>query len=190
MMNNYVLNDKEKASKYASDFEDSFDKSLPLRYERVGWMMAQEIKGWKSDDMADISRDMKHVASRLEVAKAGQKTQDVQKTVIEKLDKLIKDEEDQRQAKNKKDQQGDAQGKMPMPADGQGNPADDSKIMGGSGKGVVDEKKLRQYQENWGTLPPAKRQAVINEITRDLPPKYKPMIEEYFKALNRTNPKP
>jgi hypothetical protein len=27
----------------------------------------------------------------------------------------------------------------------------------------------------------------VQEITRDLPPKFKPMIEEYFKSLNRVN---
>jgi hypothetical protein len=57
--------------------------------------------------------------------------------------------------------------------------------MGGSGAGKVDEKQMRKIAENWGTMPPAERAKVMQEITRDLPPKYKPMIDEYFKALNR-----
>ena len=32
---------------------------------------------------------------------------------------------------------------------------------------------------------PAKRAQVVEELTRDLPAKYKPMIDEYFKSLNR-----
>ena len=31
------------------------------------------------------------------------------------------------------------------------------------------------------------RAKAIQEITRDLPAKYKPMIEDYFKSLNRIN---
>ena len=68
------------------------------------------------------------------------------------------------------------------------SPAGDSVIMGGGGAGKVDEKKLRQYAENVGQ--PAAGQAGagrVQEITRDLPPKYKPMIEDYFKSLNRVN---
>jgi hypothetical protein len=59
--------------------------------------------------------------------------------------------------------------------------------MGGSGPGNVDEKKLRQIAEEWGSLPPEKRAKIVEDITRDLPAKYKPMIDEYFKALNRVH---
>ena len=59
--------------------------------------------------------------------------------------------------------------------------------MGGSGAGKVDEKKLRMAAEVWGTLPPEKRAAIVEEINRDLPAKYKPMIDEYFKSLNRVH---
>ena len=61
----------------------------------------------------------------------------------------------------------------------------DSNIANNGGKGEVDVKKLRQYEENWGKLPEAERKAVIQQVTRDLPAKYKPMIDEYFKSLNR-----
>lgn len=59
--------------------------------------------------------------------------------------------------------------------------------MGGSGKGTVDEKRLRKLAEEWGKLPAAERAKAVQEITRDLPPKYRPIIEEYFKSLNRIN---
>lgn len=49
----------------------------------------------------------------------------------------------------------------------------------------MDEKKLKQYAEKWGTLPAAERQKLVQEITRDMPAKYKPMIEQYFKSLNQ-----
>ena len=49
----------------------------------------------------------------------------------------------------------------------------------------ADEKALKQYAEKWGTLPAAERQKLVQEITRDMPAKYKPMIEQYFKSLNQ-----
>jgi hypothetical protein len=59
----------------------------------------------------------------------------------------------------------------------------DSVIMGGSGLGLDEE--LRKLAEQWGTLPPEKRAKVIKEVTRDLPPKFEPMIKSYFEALDR-----
>ena len=57
----------------------------------------------------------------------------------------------------------------------------------GPNAGKVDEKALKKIAEVWGTLPPSERQKLAQEITRDMPAKYKPMIEEYFKSLNRIN---
>jgi hypothetical protein len=51
----------------------------------------------------------------------------------------------------------------------------------------VDEKALKKVAEVWGTLPASERAKLAQELTRDLPAKYKPMIEEYFKSLNRIN---
>jgi hypothetical protein len=68
---------------------------------------------------------------------------------------------------------------------GQGQPAPDSIVMGGKGNGSVDEKQLKQIAEQWGTMPPAKRAKVVQDITRDLPPKFEPMIKNYFEALNK-----
>jgi len=59
---------------------------------------------------------------------------------------------------------------------------------GGAGEGKVDEKKLRQYTENWGQMNERQRAQAMVEITRDLPPKYKVVIEEYFKSLSRSTP--
>ena len=57
--------------------------------------------------------------------------------------------------------------------------------MGGSGKGQVDEAQLRKIAEQWGTMPPAQRAKVVADLTRELPPKFEPMIKQYFEALDR-----
>ena len=44
----------------------------------------------------------------------------------------------------------------------------DSILMGGSGPGKVDDKKLpgQVRREQWGGLPPAERAKVVEEVTR------------------------
>ncbi|MCS7020248.1 MAG: hypothetical protein NZ703_15185 [Gemmataceae bacterium] len=165
----------------------------PDRYRLVASLMFFEMQNWSPDpkDLANIERLMDNSGRRLELARAGEKTQDIQRKIIFRLDELIKELENQ--AKNSSSQcnggncpnGGQPNGNRPGSQQNPSSPAPDSVIMGGSGKGIVDEKELRKIAENWGTLPPDKRAKIIEDINRDLPPKYKPIIDEYFKALNR-----
>ena len=187
LANNFAMNKKKEAELHAKRIADAFSSTLPKRYQALVYMMTENLKTWEANDLSDIERDMRHSANRLGNAQGGKGTQQVQDDIVKKLDKLIKDQEDKAaaaaaaaQAKQDKES-----GKKPGQGEGQGQPAPDSIVMGGKGKGQVDEKQLRQIAENWGTLPPAQRAKIIQEITYDLPPKYKPMIDEYFKALNR-----
>lgn len=185
----FRLNQRAEAEVWVKRVLDSFDP-VPTRYLHVAHMMAEDLKHWKQNDLGDIGRDMRISGDRLQVARAGEQTQKVQKEIVDKLDRLIKEQEDKANGKGQGEKDQQAQGKQQQQGEGKGQPAPDSKVMGGSGEGKVDDRKLRQIAENWGTLPPAERQRVVQEITRDLPPKYRPMIEEYFKSLNRINPRP
>jgi hypothetical protein len=153
-----------------------------------------EMQNWSADpkDLSNITRLMDNSGRRLELARGGEKTQDIQKKIVFRLDELIKDLEN----KNKPGQGQANGGNCPnggTPGNGPpgGNtvqpssPAGDSVIMGGSGSGKIDEKQLRQIAETWGSLPPDKRAKIEAELTRDLPPKYELMIKEYFNSLNR-----
>lgn len=183
-VNSFALNNKAEAHKWATHVWDSFDE-VPTRYKNVAGQMLYDLENWKEGDLGDIGRDMRMSGDRLKNARGDQKTQVIQKTIVDKLDKLIKEQEDKANAQANAGK--DADGNPKSGPGGQGQPAQDSHVMGGSGAGKVDEKKLRQVAENWGTMPPAQRAKVIQEITRDLPPKYRVMIEEYFKALNRVH---
>ena len=67
------------------------------------------------------------------------------------------------------------------------NPAPDSGILGGSGDGKVDEKKFKTLADNWGTMPEKERAKAIMEITKDLPARYRVVIEDFFKSLSNTS---
>lgn len=166
----------------------------PDRYKMVATLMFFEMQNWASDpkDFSNIERLMDNSGRRLDLARGGEKTQDIQKKIVFRLDEVIKELE----AKAKGDGQckggncpggGDKPGSKP----GNGNNlnptqnAPDSTIMGGSGQGKVTDQDLRKIAEQWGTLPPEKRAKVVQEITRDLPQKFEPMIKNYFESLDK-----
>ena len=150
------------------------------RYRLVALGMLLDSKNDK-DKLRNIANDMEDIADRMKVAKGGPKTQSKQKIVVEKLDREIKNLEDAI-AKSSGDGQSDGnQGKG-----GQGkSPAEQSGILENGGPGAIDQKKLKNYKENWGKMPAIERAKAISEMSRDLPIKYKQLVEDYFKALNR-----
>lgn len=165
----------------------------PDRYKMVATLMFFEMQNWSPDpkDLSNIERLMDNSGRRLELARAGEKTQDIQRKIVFRLDELIKDLENKSkpgagQCNGGNCPNGGKPGNQPggntvNPS----NPAADSVIMGGSGPGNVTDAQLRKIGEEWGVLPPEKRAKIVEDITRDLPAKYKPMIDEYFKSLNR-----
>jgi hypothetical protein len=42
--------------------------------------------------------------------------------------------------------------------------------------------------EVWGKLPEKERAQAIRELTRDMPPRYREVIENYFKNLAKNDP--
>ena len=161
----------------------------PERYKMVATLMFMDMRGWKDEekDLSNIARLMDNVERRLDLARGGPKTQDIQKKIVFRLDEIIKELENQSksQCNGGNCPGGGKPGNKPGSTLTPSSPMLDSMIGGGSGPGKVDDKKLRQYAESWGGLPPGERAKIVEEITRDLPAKYKPMIDEYFKSLNR-----
>ena len=57
----------------------------------------------------------------------------------------------------------------------------------GPANGQVDEKELKRIAEVWGTLPDSERIKIAQKMVADAPAKYKPYVEEYFKALQNSS---
>ena len=51
----------------------------------------------------------------------------------------------------------------------------------------MDDKKLQTLAKSWGTMPEKERAKAIMEITKDLPARYRVVIEDYFKALSNSS---
>jgi len=162
----------------------------PDRYKMVATLMFFDMQAWAGDpkDLSNIEKLMDNSGRRLDLGRAGEKTQDIQKKIVFRLDELIKEMEN-------KCKGGQCNGGNCPNGGNPGNggtlqpnaPAPESSLLQGQGAGKVDDKKLRMAAEVWGTLTPEKRAAIVEEINRDLPAKYKPMIDEYFKSLNRVH---
>lgn len=54
--------------------------------------------------------------------------------------------------------------------------------MSGRGSGNVRSKRQTDGGQ-WGNLEPAERDAALAEMSKDLPPHYRSVIEEYFRKL-------
>jgi hypothetical protein len=189
MVNAFQMNNKAEAEKHLKALEDTF-VPLPRRYQALVFLVRHNIDQWNSEDLGDITRDMKVSGNRLDLGNAGSKTQEIQKEIIRKLDKHIKDMEDKAAASGGKGKDDIAKKQDGIQGKGQQQqPAPDSMIMGGSGKGKVIEQRLREYRETWGTLPPEKRAQIMEEMQREVPAQYKPMIDSYFRSLNRVDRK-
>jgi len=167
----------------------------PARYTMVATLMFFDVQAWAADpkDLSNIEKLMDNSGRRLDLARGGEKTQDIQKKIVFRLDELIKEMENKNKPGDGQSNGGNCPGGGDKP--GQGNKpgstvnptqnAKDSVIMGGSGAGKVDPAELRKIAESWGTMPAEKRAKVIQELSRDLPPKFEPMIKNYFEALDK-----
>jgi len=65
----------------------------PDRYKMVATLMFFEMQNWSADpkDLSNITRLMDNSGRRLELARGGETTQDIQRKIVFRLDELIKD---------------------------------------------------------------------------------------------------
>jgi tetratricopeptide (TPR) repeat protein len=69
-----------------------------------------------------------------------------------------------------------------------GEPQNDSLGGNGSGPGEVDKKKLKKLSEDWGKLPEKAREKAAEELMRDMPPRYREAVADYFRKLGKPVP--
>jgi hypothetical protein len=160
----------------------------PERHKMVAALMHFDMQSWKEKDLGWIARKMNNIERRLDLTRGGPKTQKMQKEVVMRLDEIIKQLEKQGQGQGS----GANGGQCPDGGSPDGNPSNnikssnpmkDSKPGTGTGPGNIDPKKLKEMAEVWGKLPERERAKAMVELTKDLPPRYRDVIETYFKKL-------
>jgi len=158
--------------------DDAVD--VPERYKMVAVLMAFDMQSWKEKDLGEIARKMDNIERRLELSRGGPKTQKIQKEVVARLDEIIKQLENE----CKGECNGGCCPNGGKPGAGKPNsPMRDSMIGRQSGPGNVDPKQMEAIARGWGKLPEKERAQAMQELTRDMPPRYREVIENYFRKL-------
>jgi hypothetical protein len=175
------------------DANDSINRLLddvptaPERYKVVAALMHFDMVSWQDKDLAAIARKMDNIQRRLDLTRGGKKTQKLQKEVVARLDEIIKKLENQNQG-NSSANGGNCPGGAQRPGNGGGAkpsaPMADSNIATNSGPGKVDPKRIKELAQVWGTLPAREQEQRMRELTRDMPQRYREVIQEYFKRLS------
>jgi hypothetical protein len=160
----------------------------PDRYKIVTLLMLYDMQTWKDKDLGWIARKMDNIERRLELARGGPQTQKMQNEVVRRLDEIIKELENQQKGNSN----GGACPNGGQPSEGGGanptQPQRDSYPGQNPGRGVVDQKRLQNYAQQWGKLPDKDRAKAMAELTRDMPPRYREVIESYFKKIAQSQP--
>ena len=149
------------------------EDAIPRRYAVIGKLMVADIEPLEPDSLDEISRLMSDVGRRTGLNRTGSRVIEEEQKVIEKLDKLIENLEQQQQQSQSKSRGG---GQTPS------GPIQASQVAGGGASGETDNKRQTDGGD-WGDLPPAQRAAAMAEMSKDMPPHYRAVIEEYFRRL-------
>ncbi len=189
----YNLDMREECERSLDSLEGFNVATPPERYLALSYLMREDMRSWKKDDLGSLSRLMNNVTHRLETARGGPVTQSKQKQILDRLDQMIKEIEDAKAAKMQAEAdaiaKAQAEASKNNPTQGQ-LPLEDSQLGGITGKGQVDPKKLMETAKVWGKLPEKERAAAMLELTKDLPPRYREVVEAYFKKLAQVETKP
>lgn len=159
--------------------ESSFNE-LPMRYQALLHVLKDDIKQWE-EGLEDIHRRMRRVARQLKNVEDIPDARRQQADIIKELDKLI----DEKQKKADAQKQAATANPNGKPGMNPAQPQEDSAPGNDNGPGNVLEQKLKHYGEIWGQLSEKERARAIQELTKDLPPRFRQQIEDYFKVINK-----
>lgn len=154
--------------------------AMPESYPVVAELMKAELEALKPDSLEEIAGLMQDVERRLRMARGGQRVQEQEERITEKLDEMIKKLEEQQQQMQQASSGGGGNQNQ------SNTPLDDSIVKGSTAPGEVDEKNRRRGGD-WGDLPPREREAAKNEIEKAFPSNYSRLINEYFLKRTREN---
>jgi len=181
LLNNFAMNKQPEAQKYLNTLNDSFtSESLPQRYQTLTSLMATDMKTWKKDDLGDISRDMRHVATRLKLPDGSKQVRKTQKDIVDRLDKLIKQMEDKAKGKGEGVDNNQTNQAKNVPT-----PQKDSVIGNEGGTGNVQNQRMRKIIERWGSMPERERTRAVQELIAGMPSRYCEAVTNYFRNLTK-----
>lgn len=174
------------------------DGAKPAGAESTG--ERDDSTGTSDDPLVRLSRRVRDAERRLRRTDSGDETQELQRGIVDDLEKLIAQIEQQQQQKKSSQSKGPPNGpgqKKPGPKkpgekkpgntpgnEPTPNPTDSSEQLTAKKAEKPTTGKLKEMLEKvWGNLPERERQDVMQSSFEDFPAKYQFGIEQYFKTL-------
>jgi tetratricopeptide (TPR) repeat protein len=141
-----------------------------------------EIQRRELGTLGEVATVMDYVADRLNAADGAEGVQRRQRQIIAMLDQLIEQQEQQERQCGGGSQR---QGQSDKPPQGtQQDPRKDSDAPGGAGRiGDLHAAPKADPGEEWGKLPPAERERILQSIRERFPSRYRQLVEQYYRAL-------
>ncbi|NMC21066.1 MAG: hypothetical protein GYA33_11690, partial [Thermogutta sp.] len=145
------------------------------------------------DPLAEVLRWMEESEKRLKSGDTGQGTRQLQESVVRRLEELIRQAEDasasssasaapSQNSPSQTQENGDEAATETKPA---GTEPGEGTAPGGDGGVNGSANDLRMVlQRIWGELPQRERDVLMQQGTESFLPKYRPMIEAYFRRLS------
>jgi hypothetical protein len=148
---------REEAIKHLESELEGRRKTLDRLY--AGKAMSTEVYREGASKIGELGQRIKDAKTALQIQKDSPLGRN--KGLVEKLEELGRDVERLKA----------------------GLPFDDAIAGTGRGPGEVDAKKFKEIQEQWGGLPEKERLKAMQDLTRDIPPRHREVVENYFKKL-------
>jgi tetratricopeptide (TPR) repeat protein len=141
-----------------------------------------EVQRREQGTLGEVATVMDYVADRLNAADGAERVQKRQRQIIALLDRLIEQQEQQEQqcaGGNPRQGQGqDSQHRAPQA------PRTESDAPGGAGQiGDLHTAPAANPAEEWGKLPPAERERILQSIRDRFPSRYRQLVEQYYRSL-------
>jgi hypothetical protein len=143
----------------------------PERYLASAAQQRAELESQIDRPLHEIADVMKGVERRIRRTDTGKETQERQKAVIAKLEKIIEEIEE-------REKQGGAPG-----GNNPTSPATQSALPQGPSRiGNLD--KAPNVVDKWGMMKDRDREAIENDLQTKLPGRYQQLLKDYYKRLN------
>ncbi len=141
-----------------------------------------EVERRESGTLDEVASLMTYSAERLRVDDAGGQTRARQQEAIALLDKLI---DEMRQQEQQQGSGGRSSGRPggATPRSDQPAPESTAPESGEAPMGELHAAPRIEPGENWGNLPPAERDRILQAIRERFPSRYRELIEQYYRAL-------
>ncbi len=151
------------------------------RLRMTAKQMLAELNGREPEKIGDVADLMTFSGRRLSLLDTSDTVRTRQQRAIDLLDKLIEEAE-----KNEKgggggggDGSSGSQGNGQTPS----NPMNDSSLPGGGGGTHLRSNRRARPGEEWGSMPPAEREKILQSLRDSFPSRYRKLVEQYYEEL-------